>query len=240
MSQASCSCSSSQASLTSRISESTRAKSWSRAAVGGDGRSTYGSTPRSTRVLAEPCRAARRARRGGGPRSPRESEISLQGGAAAGPQLAVAAVAEELVGLPRRAGAGVEHGLAVLDDQHGVAGLVAGEVHVRGVGAEAVVGVVGAHLEAAGRDHEPLARERLGEGLRGGAADQSATGCRGRSSSRSPQPCAHEGGVGLGHRLVVRLGATGSVVGGCSFTRSLYDGGILAGRAGDAPIGWRV
>src|SRR5690606_23103017 len=42
-------------------------------------------------------------------------------------------------------------------------GLVAGEIGVRGVGAEAVVGVVGAHLVAAGRQHQPLARERLGQ-----------------------------------------------------------------------------
>ena len=79
---------------------------------------------------------------------------------ATGPQLAVLAVAEELVGLPRGARAGVEHGLAArLDDQHGVAGLVAAEVGVRGVRAEAVVGVVAAHLVRARRQHEALAGE---------------------------------------------------------------------------------
>ena len=90
----------------------------------------------------------------------------VQRGAAADPQLAVLAVAEELVGVAGGAGPRVEDGLAVLDHQHGVAGLVAGEVGVRGVGAEPVVGVVGAHLEGAGGQHQPLAGEHLGQPAR--------------------------------------------------------------------------
>ena len=87
----------------------------------------------------------------------------LQRRAAAGPQLAVLPVAEELVGVALGAGPGVEHRLAVLDDQDRVAGLVAGEVGVGGVGPEAVVGVVRAHLVGAGRQHQPVVGERLGE-----------------------------------------------------------------------------
>ena len=62
----------------------------------------------------------------------------------------------------------VEDGLAALDHQHRVAGLVAGEVGVRRVGAELVVGVVGPHLERAGRQHQPLTGERRGQLLRAG------------------------------------------------------------------------
>ncbi len=111
----------------------------------------------------------------------------LQRGPAAGPELAVLPVAEELVGLARAARPGVEHRLAALDDQHGVAGLVAAEIGVRGLGAEAVVGVVGADLEPAGRDHQPLAGELLAQPLATCRA-HCVIGCGGRSSSRSPQP----------------------------------------------------
>ena len=125
--------------------------------------------------------------------------------AAPGPQLAVLAVAEELVGVALGARAGVEDGLAVVDDQHGVGGLVAGEVGVGGVGAEAVVGVVGAHLVGAGRQHQPLAGERLGElrAARGGPVGDRVP----RQLELALAPAlAHEGGVGGGHRGVVRLG----------------------------------
>ena len=135
----------------------------------------------------------------------------LQRRTAAGPQLAVLPVAEELVGVARGARTGVEDGLAVVDHQHGVAGLVAGEVGVRGVGAEAVVGVVGAHLVGAGREHQPLARERLGE-LRAALRPHGRRpGARGRSSSRSPQPvrmnAAYAAGTAGSCDSVLRLGA---------------------------------
>ena len=128
----------------------------------------------------------------------------LQGGAAPCPELAVLPVPEELVGLARAARPGVEHGLAALDHQHGVAGLVAAEVGVRGLGAEAEVGVVRAHLEAARRDR-PAAR--------GGTPRRAApTGlgpgrdrvCREVELALAPAG-AHEGGVGLGHGRVVAL-----------------------------------
>ena len=188
MSHASWSCATSQSSLISRSSEATRVSS--------------GSTSR-TRVLRSSSKDGRssmwRTSR------PSESEISLQRRAAAGPELAVLPVAEELVGLAGGAGPGVEHGLAVVDDQHCVAGLVAGEVGVRGVGTEPVVGVVGAHLVGAGRQHQPLA----GEGLR---ERRSTLG--GRTGDRLDRQVevavapalAHEGGVGGGDSRVVRLG----------------------------------
>ena len=129
----------------------------------------------------------------------------LQRRAASGPELAVLPVAEELVGLAGGARPGVEHALAVLDHEHGVGGEVAGEVGVRGVGAEAVVGVVGAHLVGAGRQHQALAGEGGGEPLatgRGEVCDRVA-----RQVELAVAPAgAHEGGVGLRHRRVVRLG----------------------------------
>ena len=136
---------------------------------------------------------------------PRRVGDLLRGRAAAGPQLAVLAVAEELVGVALGAGAGVEHGLAVVDDEDGVGGLVAGEVGVGRVGPEAVVGVVGAHLVGAGREHEPLAGERVGElrAARGGGVGDGVP----RHVERAVAPAlAHEGGVGGRHGRVVRLG----------------------------------
>ena len=129
----------------------------------------------------------------------------LRGRASSGPQLAVLPVAEELVGVALRARAGVEHGLAVVDDQHGVGGLVAGEVRVGGVGPEPVVGVVGAHLVGARRQHQPLAGERLGQL---GAPRGRRVGDRvARHLERAVAPAlAHERGVGGGHGGVVRLG----------------------------------
>ena len=85
---------------------------------------------------------------------------------------------------------------------------------MRGVGAEAVVGVVGPHLEGAGRQHQPLAGERLGERGAALAPRGRRSGARGRSSSRSPQPVPHElrarprGPSGRGTR------SSGSVVSG--------------------------
>ena len=101
-----------------------------------------GAVGRGQRVLELVDVAALDAERGG---------QLVERGTSPDPQLAVLAVAEELVGVARRAGPRVEDGLAALDHQHRVAGLVAGEVGVRGVGAELVVGVVGPHLERAGR-----------------------------------------------------------------------------------------
>ena len=160
----------------------------------------------------------------------------LQRRAAPGPQLAVLPVAEELVGLARGARPGVEHRLAVLDHQHGVAGLVAGEVGVGGVGAEPVVGVVRAHLVGAGRQHQPLARERLGQPRPARAPRARRPAATGRSSSRSPQPvrmkAAYAAGTAGSCDSVVGWGAIlGSVVSGviCSLTRHCTPG---AGRTG--------
>ncbi len=162
MSQASVSSPSSHSSLTRRISESTRAKSWSRPSSAGTRASTDASTPRSTRVLAASASRSGRSSRWRTVEPERADDL-VQRRTSAGPQLAVLPVAEELVGLARGPGPRVEHGLAVLDDQHRVAGLVAAQVGVRGVRTEAVVGVVGAHLEGAGGDHQPLAGEGLGQ-----------------------------------------------------------------------------
>ncbi len=129
----------------------------------------------------------------------------VQGGAAPDPELAVLAVAEELVGLARGARPRVEDGLAVLDHQDRVAGLVAAEVGVRGVGAEAVVGVVGAHLEGAGRQHQPLAGEhrRQPRAALGGPVGHRLAG----QVELTVAPAgAHEGGVGLRYGGVVLLG----------------------------------
>ncbi len=129
----------------------------------------------------------------------------VQRGPAADPQLAVLPVAEELVGGALRARAGVEDALAVVDDEYGVAGEVAREVGVRGVGAEAVVGVVGPHLETAGRQHEALAREGLGQPLPPGRGVR-RDGVRRQVQLAVAPALAHEGGVGLGDGRVVRLG----------------------------------
>ena len=104
---------------------------------------------------------------------PGEGLEVLERRARAHPELAVAGVGEELLGVPAGERADVQHGVvaaavvagAVLDgvqDEHRVRLLLgpqAGEVRERGVRAEAVVGVVGARLERAGGDDEPLAGE---------------------------------------------------------------------------------
>ena len=103
----------SHSSLISRISETTRAKSSSRVLVAGrPARRRRWTTPRSTRVLPVPARRRRRSSMWRTSR-PSEAEISFSDGPAADPQLAVLAVAEELVGVAGRARPGVEHGLAV-------------------------------------------------------------------------------------------------------------------------------
>ena len=150
--------------------------------------------------------------------------------AAPGPQLAVLPVAEELVGVALGAGPGVEHRLAVLDDQDGVGGLVPGEVGVGGVGPEAVVGVVRAHLVGAGRQHQPVVGEGLGElrAARGGPV--------GHRVPRHVEPAitpalAHEGGVGGRDGRVVRLGLRLLTVGGGGLDGL---GGVLGSRLAHA------
>ena len=205
MSQASWSSPTSQSSLTSRSSETTRARSSSRDVVGGHHAVDVGRDAAEHPGLAGAVGgqgvlelvdvAALDAERVGD---------LVQRRAAPDPQLAVLPVAEELVGVARRARPRVEHRLAVLDDQHGVAGLVAGEVGVGGVGAEPVVGVVGAHLERAGRQHQPLAGEHRGQ-LRAAPAARSATGWRRQVELAVAPAGPHEGGVGLGDGGVVGL-----------------------------------
>ena len=104
----------------------------------------------------------------------------------------------------RRPRPGIEHRLAALDHEHGVGGLVAAEVGVRRVGTEAVVGVVGPHLERARGQHEPLTGECLrqpGPARRGVRRD----GVLGQVQLAVAPPGAHERGVGLRDGRVVGL-----------------------------------
>ena len=166
MSHASCSCATSQSSLTSRSSDERPWRAPRRAPrPRATSASTRRSTPRSTRVLPWPESASgelvdvpaldpqrRRhlaAATGAGPPTARRTRRSRKNSSVS----------------PRGAWPRVEDRLAVLEHEHRVAGLVAGQVRVRGLRAEPVVGVVGAHLEGAGRDHEPLAGEQVGEPL---------------------------------------------------------------------------
>ena len=214
MSQASWSSPTSQSSLTSRISETTRAKLGVAGLVGGDQRVDARRRRRGARGSCRRRPGRRRARRCGAPRGPSESEISFSDGRR--PAHSSPYCRSRKNSSVSRLGArpGVEHRLAVLDDEHGVAGLVAGEVGVRGVGAEPVVGVVG-RAPCRCRPGAPAARPgtprpaaaRRARGVR------RRSGARGRSSSRSPQPVAHERGVGLGDRRVVGLGLVRSAVG---------------------------
>ena len=227
MSQASWSSATSQSSLISRSSPTTRCRSSSRESSAATMRSTAAEIPRSTRVFGMPWHgervlepvdvAALDAERVG--------ELA-EGRAAPDPQLAVLTVAEELVAVAAGAGPRVEHGLAVLDHQHGVAGLVAGEVGVRRVGAELVVGVVGPHLERAGGQHQPLAGEHPGQLL---AAYGGAVGHRlaGQVELAVAPAGPHEGGVGLGDGRVVGLDVQLS----CGLRV------VLAGRAGGLGCG---
>ena len=83
----------------------------------------------------------------------------------------------------------VEHRLAVgVDDEHGVGLVRADEVRELGAGAEAVLGVVGPHLVAAGRHDEPLAGEAGGEGRRRAARGAAPGDGSGSTSLRSAQP----------------------------------------------------
>ena len=97
---------------------------------------------------------------------PHSAAISSSDGSASDPHLAVAGVGVELRGVPRCARGEVEGRVVAvvgrLEHQHGVRlpiGAQAGQVGERRMRPEAVVGVVGADLEPAGRDHQPLAGE---------------------------------------------------------------------------------
>ena len=226
MSQASCSSPISHSSLTSRISEATRAKSSSWVASAATRRSTWAETPRCTRVLPAPSRTAARSSMWRTSR-PREVGDLVRRRAGGRPTARRTAGRGRTRRCRARTAAGRRDGLAVVDHEHGVAGLVAGEVGVRGVRPEPVVGVVGPHLEGAGGQHQPLARERLGQpgaAVRGVVGD----GWRGRSSSRSPQPVRMNCGPRRGHLGVVglglRLGVGWDVGWVCSVTPSLYAG----------------
>lgn len=102
-----------------------------------------------------------------GAAQPGQRRRLVQVGAAADPELAVAAVAVEVAGVPGGAGADVEHRLVPFraggfEDQDVVGLLLAGQSGQPGVGAvrpEPVVGVVRADLERPGGYHEPLSRE---------------------------------------------------------------------------------
>ena len=107
--------------------------------------------------------AARRARRGGGTARPSESDISFSEGRRPAHSSPYCRSRKNSSVCARGPGPRVERRLAVLDDQHRIAGLVAAQVGVRGVRAEPVVGVVGPDLEGPGRHHQPLAGERLGQ-----------------------------------------------------------------------------
>ena len=111
-------------------------------------------------------------------------------------------------------------------DQHGVGGLVAGEVGVRGVGAEPVVGVVGAHLEGAGRAAPAARRGTPRPGAARRAAAYGATGCARQVELAVAPALAHEARPGLGYRRVVRLGVEGLLVG--ALGRNLVLGGHAA------------
>ena len=89
-------------------------------------------------------------------------------------------------------GPGVEHATRRPSmTQHGVAGLVAGEVGVGGVGAEPVVGVVGAHLVAARRAAPAARRGRSRPAGPGARRHGSATGCAGEVElAVAPARCA--------------------------------------------------
>ncbi len=135
-------------------------------------------------------------------------------GAGADPELAVAAVAVELAAVARGSGAQVEDGFVAFGacrfEDEDVVGLVlageSGEPDVRAVRAEAVVQVVAADLEAAGRDDQPLAGEggaeagaAAGEAVVAGDAEVGGEGGGGPAG-------AHEGGEGGGDREVVAPG----------------------------------
>ena len=104
----------------------------------------------------------------------RQAELGLDvldRGAGADPELAVAGVGEELVGVAAGERTEVEDRLVAavlerLEHQHGVGLAVAaepGQVGERAVRAEDVVRVVAAHLQATGGHDEPLALEGLAD-----------------------------------------------------------------------------
>ena len=121
-------------------------------------------------------------------------------GARADPELAGAGVRVELLRVPARQGTEVQGGRVVraavpgarvrgLEHEHGIRLVVhteAREVREGRVRAEAVVSVIGADLQLAGRDHEALAREAGGHR---GAAARGVLPCRTSTSAPMP-PCA--------------------------------------------------
>ena len=163
-------------------------------------------------------------------RTPGEGLEVLQGRARAHPELAVAGVGEELLGVPAGQRADVEDGVvaaavvarAVLDgvqDEHGVGlllGAQAREVRERGVRAEPVVGVVGPRLEV------PAGMTSRSPGNRADSAERrvavwSAAGLRWRvDDARSPQPDVmnrtNSGELGRWERLLPRSASGCSVV----------------------------
>ena len=156
----------------------------------------------------------------------------------ADPQLAVAGVGVELVGVATGAGAEVQHGLVAaalerFEHQHRVRltiGAEAGEVRERRVRTEDVVGVVRAHLQAArGHDHA-LARVR---GRHGGAA---LLGVSGDVGAR--WHLAGAGGPALGDERLERLGRRlGAVVGLLRLLLAAHPNhGALPVFMGDIPI----
>ena len=96
---------------------------------------------------------------------------------ASGPGLAVATVAPERVVALGVARPEVQRALTVVQHQHGVGRLVAGQVDVVRRGPEPVVGVVGARLQRPRWYDDPLTLEALGElgpALRGPRGDRHA------------------------------------------------------------------
>ena len=162
----------------------------SRRVVAGDQRVDAADRRRGARGSCRlPRRPPARARRCGGTSRPSESEISFSDGRRPAHSSPYCRSRKNSSVSRAERGPGVEHRLAVLDHQHRVAGLVAAEVGVRGVGAEAVVGVVGPHLEAC-RPAAPAARRGTSRPAcaRRAAAYVGDRVRAGRSSSRSPQP----------------------------------------------------
>ena len=190
MSQASWSSATSQSSLTSRSSPTTRGEVLVEGLVGGHHRVHRGREPAQhpglgAAVAVRPSSSSSMWRHS----MPERGRDLVERGAAPDPQLAVLPVAEELVGVARRARPRVERRTR-RPRSTSTASLVwlPAEVGVRGVGAEPVVGVVGADLVASRRAAPAAHRGTSRRAARAPAAAWSATGWRGRSSSRSPQP----------------------------------------------------
>ncbi len=135
----------------------------------------------------------------------------VQVGPAAHPELAVAAVAVEVAGVPGGAGADVEQRLVAVragrfEDEDMVGLLLAGQAGQPGVGAvraEAVVGVVRPDLERSGGYDQPFAREARRQPL-DPARQQGAAGHPRVGGQRGGRPAGgHEGVQGRRDRQVV-------------------------------------